>query len=117
MLRAGFAKVFVPDAAVIHSHEYSLRQWLRRSFDEARALQEIYGFSEPGEPMTALSNLRGRTRADLNFASARGTPPPLAVLSRSLAHHSARAIGTLLGTRAHRLPGRLVENLSLERRR
>ena len=29
MLRAGYAKVFVPDAAVVHSHEYTLTEWLR----------------------------------------------------------------------------------------
>ena len=45
MLRAGYAKVYVPDAAVIHSHEYSPGEWLRRSFDEARAVAEVYGFA------------------------------------------------------------------------
>ena len=38
MLRAGYAKAYLPDAAVIHSHEYSGRRWLKRSFDEGRAL-------------------------------------------------------------------------------
>ena len=46
MLRAGYAKVYLPTAAVIHSHEYSGWGWLRRSFDEAGALHEIYGFAE-----------------------------------------------------------------------
>ena len=45
MLRAGFAKVFVPEAAVIHSHDYPVGQWLRRSFDESRAMRDVYGWS------------------------------------------------------------------------
>ena len=45
MLRAGFAKVYVADAAVLHAHEYTFVERLRRSFDESRAVQEIYGFA------------------------------------------------------------------------
>ncbi|HLH65520.1 MAG TPA: glycosyltransferase family 2 protein [Solirubrobacteraceae bacterium] len=62
MLRAGFAKVFVPDAAVIHSHDYSPWQWLRRSFDEARAIREVYGWRVTVRD--ALRNVRGRALAD-----------------------------------------------------
>ena len=39
----GLAKLFVPNAAVVHSHEYTPLQWLRRSFDEARAISDVYG--------------------------------------------------------------------------
>ena len=38
------------------------------------------------------------------------------LLVRSACHHGARALGTGLGARAERLPGRLVRRLSLERR-
>jgi GT2 family glycosyltransferase len=41
MLRAGFAKVYVPAAAVVHSHDYSAGQELRRCFDEWRGLLEV----------------------------------------------------------------------------
>ncbi|HXN38097.1 MAG TPA: glycosyltransferase, partial [Solirubrobacteraceae bacterium] len=40
MLRAGYAKAFVPRAAVLHSHDYTAGQQLRRCFDEWRALRE-----------------------------------------------------------------------------
>ncbi len=49
MLRAGFAKVYLPDAAVIHSHDYSVWGWLRRSFDESRAMHEPTGFPSPAK--------------------------------------------------------------------
>ena len=41
MLAAGYAKVYRPDAAVIHSHDYSPLDQLRRSFDEWRGLREV----------------------------------------------------------------------------
>ena len=39
MLRAGYAKAFVPGAAVLHSHDYNALAQLRRSFDEWRGLR------------------------------------------------------------------------------
>ena len=120
MLRAGFAKAFVPNAPVVHAHAYSTRDWLRRSFDEARAVQEVYGFS-PG-PRALAGNLRGGVGADMRSvragraagADARG--PQLAVLRQAVAHHGARAIGALLATHSARLPRSLVRRLSLEGR-
>ena len=107
MLRAGFAKVFVPEAAVLHAHDYSTLGWLRRSFDEARAVQEIYGFAE--SPRTLLRNLRGGVSGDVRSGSPR-------VLISSLAHHAANGAGAFLGSRSARLPRRVVRALSLERR-
>lgn len=116
MLRGGFAKVFVPRAAVIHSHEYALWQWLRRSFDEARAVREVYDWAI--DPRSALRNVRGNVMADLRWAGR--AEPPAADLVRLLpalvAHHAVRAAGGLLGGRAQRLPRPVAARLSLERR-
>jgi rhamnosyltransferase len=115
MLRAGYAKVYVPDAAVIHSHEYSTFGWLRRSFDEARATTEVYGWTPASDPRAAVRNLRGNVGADWRSARAAGGAG-LSVLTASTAHYGARAAGALLGARAGRLPPWLVARLSLERR-
>jgi rhamnosyltransferase len=117
MLRAGFAKVYMPDAAVVHSHDYSGWEWLRRSFDEARAMHEIYGFDDPGRLRRAALNVWGLVGADLR--GARDAEPPSAtvrVLARSTIFHLLRAAGTVLGVRADRLPDAIVRRLSLERR-
>jgi GT2 family glycosyltransferase len=114
MLRAGYAKVYVPDAAVIHSHEYSPGQWLRRSFDEARAVREVYGFALDGR--TAILNVRGGVSGDRRWAREHGGGSGAGVLGASLLHHGVRAAGTFLGGRAERLPPSLVARLSLERR-
>jgi rhamnosyltransferase len=119
MLRAGYAKAYVPDAAVVHSHDYSGWGWLRRSFDESRAIHELYGFDEPGRFATAALGVWGRARADLRWARShpehRASPAAL-LAARSLGHHLVRAAGTMLGTRSDRLPASLVRVLSLEGR-
>jgi rhamnosyltransferase len=121
MLRAGFAKVYVPEAAVIHSHDYPPWSSLRRSFDEARAVRDVYDWAV--DPRSAARNLRGNVMADWRFAHrqvARADPGArrreLAVAGASFLHHGMRTAGGLLGGRADRLPRRLVERLSLEGR-
>lgn len=116
MLRAGYAKAFVPSAPVIHSHEYPLLGWLQRSFDEARALREVYGFTEPAAASRIALNVWGNVGADLRWASPRGIAPTVALLARSTLHHTARTVGRALGSRAPSLPPRVASMLSLERR-
>ncbi|MGI8715587.1 MAG: glycosyltransferase [Solirubrobacteraceae bacterium] len=121
MLRAGYAKVFVPDAAVVHSHEYSLTDRLRRSFDEARALREIYGWVEPASPRLVARNLWGSVGADRRWQLADGRrlhdrSCQLKLLADSSAYHVARTAGATLGGRAERLPRGLRARLSLEGR-
>jgi rhamnosyltransferase len=129
VLRAGFAKVFLPGAAVIHSHDYTAAGWLRRSFDEGRALAAVYGFVEPlGWRRTPLKvwGLVGadwrwaRTHADTRTPADRGAGlrrlSSIGLLARSLRLHAARTAGAALGGRAGHLPSAAVRRLSLERR-
>jgi hypothetical protein len=102
---------------VTHSHEYSPAGWLRRSFDEARAINEVYGWAAPADPATMLRHLRGNVGSDWRAARAGGASGGPALLTRSTVHHGARIAGAALGARADRLPRRLTEQLSLERRR
>ena len=97
LLAKGYAKVYVPDAAVLHSHRYPPLEHLRRCFDEWRALNEISGYVEP----ISLVAVVEATRAD-------GIT--------SLPHHATRAIGAALGSRSKRLPAGMRRRLSLEGR-
>jgi rhamnosyltransferase len=118
MLRAGYAKAFVPQAAVIHSHTYTTSQQLRRSFDEWRGLREIYGWREPASPAHLLRRLRGalgQARASLTGegASPAGRWQTLAAVA---GHQLVSLCGALLGSRADRLPAAVRRRLSLEGR-
>jgi glycosyltransferase involved in cell wall biosynthesis len=118
MLRAGYAKAFVPEAAVIHSHDYTAVEQLRRSFDEWRGLREIYGWREPAAPAHLLTQLRGelsraRQRLIDEGASPRRRRATLAAVAR---HHVLSRAGALLGSRADLLPAQVRLRLSLEGR-
>jgi rhamnosyltransferase len=118
MLRAGYAKAFVPAAAVLHSHSYTPTQELRRCFDEWRALREVYGWREPATPRHALREVRGslgRARRDPQVA-AMPAPRRLAALGGVASHTAVRLAGAMLGSRAERLPPALRRRLSIERR-
>ena len=107
MLAAGYAKAFVPDAAVIHSHDYPPLDLFRRFFDEFRALREVYGHREPVAPRPVAGRIRRSVAAD----RAVGAPA-----WDSVRYHSLRALGAALGTRADRLPAAVRRACSLERR-
>jgi len=112
MLRAGYAKAFLPAAAVWHSHDYSTLQQLRRSFDEWR------GWRESADPRSLARGLRGELGAARRDPLLAGLPPRqrLATLAAVSRHHIARLAGAALGSRADRLPPRARRALSLERR-
>ena len=118
MLRAGYAKAFVPQAAVLHSHDYSATQQLRRSFDEWRGLREVYGWREPASPVRLMRGMRGELGATRRELLAAGIAPARrrATLATVTAHHSLRVAGALLGSRADALPPWARRQLSLERR-
>lgn len=118
MLRAGYARAYVPDAAVLHSHAYSSGDELRRCFDEWRGLREIYGWREPLSPAHLTRRLRGelgwaRGELDRSGASPSERRATLAAFTR---HHVVRLAGSLLGSRADRLPAGARRRLSLEGR-
>ena len=118
MLRAGYAKAYVPSAAVLHSHTYSNVQQLRRAFDEWRGLLEIYGWREPSSPRRQVAALRGElsnARAALRSEGSTGTDLVAALLAVSR-HHVLRSLGAMLGSRADRLSTGVRRRLSLESR-
>jgi rhamnosyltransferase len=118
MLRAGYAKAYVPQAAVLHSHQYSTGQELRRCFDEWRGLREVYGWREPAGPAHIVRQLRGQLGQARRELTAAGVPPARrwATLAAVGAHHVVRQTGAILGSRADLLPSPVRLRLSLEHR-
>jgi rhamnosyltransferase len=109
MLAAGYAKAYVPEAAVYHSHDLEPLQAFRRYFADFRALAEIDGLREPMTPRYIGARVRNDVAADRAFMWREG----LEVQTfRSLRHHAARALGRSLGTNADRLPGWVTRALS-----
>jgi rhamnosyltransferase len=118
MLRAGYAKAFVPAAAVLHSHEYSARQRFQRSFDEWRALLEVYQWREPLHPRRIAGQLRGELGGQWRAQRAAGVAAPrrAVALAGAARQQVVGLAGALLGSRADRLPAPVRRWCSLERR-
>jgi rhamnosyltransferase len=118
MMRAGYAKAYAADAAVEHSHEYSAVRRVRRSFDEWRALREIYGWVEPLGRRTVRDRVLAPARNDVRWARERGAtgPAQAALATRAVVHHGARTAGAALGSRHRSLPPGVCRRLSLESR-
>jgi glycosyltransferase involved in cell wall biosynthesis len=118
MLAAGYAKVYRPDAPVIHWHDYNSLQLLRRSFDEWRGLREVHGIVASGGPVAGALTVQRNVRDDLRFMRAEGLRASRLVrgAGSSVAYHCARQLGGALGARSDKVPARLRAHLSLEAR-
>jgi rhamnosyltransferase len=118
MLRAGYAKAYVPEAAVLHSHAYRPTEQVRRSFDEGRSLLEVYGWREPARPRHLVNQMRGALGGAARELAGerRSRSGRAAALAAVAAHQGLRLLGALLGSNSDRMPPRLRRLLSLERR-
>jgi rhamnosyltransferase len=118
MLAAGYAKVYRPNAVVIHSHDYRPLYQLQRSFDEWRGLSEVGAIRDAPAIGPALLAVQRAVRDDLALARREGRPATtrLATAAASICHHCMRAAGAALGARAEGLPWGVRRVLSLEAR-
>jgi glycosyltransferase involved in cell wall biosynthesis len=118
IIEAGFAKVFHPEARVIHSHDYPPLRFLRRYFDEFRSLREVLDHVEPAHPLRTPRSIRALARNDARWLRERGVGG--AALARAVGpsyrHHAIRQAGAIAGTRADRLPRLVRRVLSLDGR-
>ena len=118
MIEAGFAKAYMPDARVLHSHHYPPVRFLRRYFDEFRSLREVLDHVEPAHVLGTPRSIRSLARNDRRWLKERGVGgPELArAVAASYRHHTIRQAGAIIGTRADRLPALARRALSLQGR-
>jgi len=118
MLRAGYAKVYLPAAGVLHSHQYTPVQRFRRAFDDYRGVLEVYGWRSPADGRHWVLQLRGRLGTEARALRAGRVAPwrwPLALTAAAL-DHAAQLTGAVLGSRSDRLPAWARRAASLDRR-
>ena len=105
MLAAGYAKVYRPDAAVIHSHQHSPLEQFRRSFDEWRGLREVRAIAVPPTPGAAVLGVQRAVRDDVALARAEGQRGAALLLTAGgLAAPSLTACGRRRAGLARRAP-------------
>lgn len=117
-LRAGWLKAYHPDAAVLHAHDYPPLEFMRRYFDEYRALRQTQGHVEPFRPLDVARWVGAATARDVRWLAAQGAPVGERArwAARAVVHHGGRRVFSALGSRADRLPAAARRRLSLEGR-
>lgn len=117
-IEAGYAKAFVPQAAVFHSHDFGVWETLQRNFDEARSFARYFGYRlQPhlGGAARAVWALARRDAGWLRDAGLRGGRwLSQAVYMAGI--EAARVLGQYLGTRHDRLPAALARAISRDER-
>ena len=118
LLKTDWVKVFQPRAGVLHAHDYGYWAFMRRYFDEYRALRQTIGWVEPFRLKGALGGARRLTLADREWMRAQGWDARRIALwtPRAFAHHLGRKVFATLGSRHDRLPRPVQRALSLDRR-
>jgi rhamnosyltransferase len=107
VLRAGFAVAYAPASIVLHSHNYTFGHALRRYFDSAYSLTQIFdGHDLPRSARMGTAYLRRECAMMLRRHPLR--------LPRYAAYVLAKTLGTVLGHAADRLPRSWVRRLSLQ---
>ncbi len=116
MLAAGWAKAYVPDAAVLHAHDYPPVQFMRRYFDEYRGLRSTLGHVEAFGVRSTVRDVRAMVAADRAWMAQQGVTGAAARrwTGRSTVHHTGRKVFSAMGSRAHGLPAGVQRRLSLE---
>ncbi|HEY6761436.1 MAG TPA: glycosyltransferase [Baekduia sp.] len=116
MLAAGWAKAYMPSAAVLHAHDYPPVQFARRYFDEYRGLRQTIGHVERLGLRSGYRDVRSLVAHDRAWMREAGYDDRSlrSWTARSLLHHSSRKVFAPLGSRAHKLPAPVQRAISLE---
>ncbi len=108
VLLAGFAIVYEPAAAVLHSHNYGLKQVLQRNFDSGCSLRGVVGDSMPQMVAYELKHLRAGIKHLVRGGKTAWWP-------YFILHEAVRCVGFFLGKISHLLPALINIHLSLHK--
>lgn len=114
LIEAGYKKAYNPKAAVIHSHDYRLTEYLKRQFDEFRGLKNALGYADPSSFFTMLKGTYRGFRSDLSYITGH-EGPVLKDIYRAFFLNCYRMLGIYLGSRHEKIPVAIKERLSLEK--
>lgn len=116
LLAAGWLKVYHPDAAVLHAHDFPTVEFMRRYFDEYRGLRGSVGHVESFGLRSGVRDVTALVGRDRAWMAAQDMPAParLRWTARSVTHHAGRKVFATLGSHGHRLPAPVQRRLSRE---
>ncbi len=118
VLEAGWRTRLVRASVVEHSHAYRAGENLRRHFDHARAMRDVFGWRDEAGLAECVRGALHETGADCRWIRMHeGRAAVLRWAPRALRYQAAAWAGRWLAAREHRLPARLRRSLSLHESR
>ena len=116
MLEGGYAKAYVHNAAVYHSHSFGVLEQGRRSFDESRALHRLFNYRLcPTMAHLAFQTVR-TTLADWRYAAREHLlVSEIDWIIKTPLLNASKQFGFYLGEREALLPQSIVERISRDR--
>lgn len=115
IIEAGYAKCYADNAAVFHSHDYSITALLRRSFDESAALRKLFDYRLCPSLMHLAAQSVLMTLADWRYSMAHGSLiSHFKWMLASPWRNVAKLMGFYLGQRSQKLPVWLRARISLD---
>lgn len=114
MIEAGYAKAFVPDAPVYHSHDFGVFETLQRNFDESRSFSRYFGYEMQPSLRRAVRSWLALSKRDAAWLRKKSHSPSTHAgqMAHMVALEGARVLGQYLGTKHEILPASVNTFLS-----
>jgi rhamnosyltransferase len=118
LLEAGYSRVYYPDAAVIHSHSYPVKDFLKRYYDEYRGLNNAFGYVDGVRLWNMLPAALVGWKNDTQYIVSQkyGFTKTLYWSGHAFLLNCFRRLGGYLGGRHKKLPRWVKGMLSLEKK-
>ena len=97
IMEKGYKKAYADDAIVYHSHNYSLGQTFRRSYDESRALKKLFGYNICPSLLNVFYQTQACTRRDIKYLKHACNHSSVKSSLNIVAMHFLKQLGYYLG--------------------
>lgn len=115
VIEAGYGKAYADNAAVYHSHSYSVIEAGRRAFDEAMALNKLFGYKLCPTVVHLFGQVMLTSAADIRHSMRQpDRGGQIYYMARAPFYNFSRMTGFYLGTHATALPKKMTQTLSLD---
>lgn len=74
ILKEGYSKLYVPGAVVYHSHDYTMREYRKRYYEDYASVYRIHGENLAPTRMAALKRALGETRFNCGYIRRQDIP-------------------------------------------
>ena len=118
IMRLGYAKAYVPDAVVAHSHSYTPWQWVRNWYDQHASYRDLRSPVAMRRLRDTVSWFMRSSYQDVAYLRNPRSDGAYGLRhqARAVVNNAARATGGYLGANYPRLPRAVRRKVSMQRR-